>query len=407
MSIKTIPQNVMTAAENSWRCSESHVISLSYSKVLNSLKNNRRACIQCRRIEKNITLKDYKSVAKKRGWKYMKKTIPKYTSMPCKASWRCSAGHYINSSYNNVSIGIGRKCMKCRIRKLVDYKQLALLKKWKYIAKTIPKTTNISAKKSWRCNADHIVSASYASVLSNINNKYGCAKCTPKGSVYKKTLEDYIAFAKEKKFEYQLDEIPNDISVSMKNAWKCLNCNYLHSGSYRHFYRRTCSHCTDRSESKPEKLARKIMTNLCSKIFIKIRPKWLDGLELDGYDGDSLAFEYNGAQHDKYNDFFHKNIVNGFEKQQERDLRKRKICKERGITLITIPHIYDHTKPDEMEKFIRSELKRKGIKIKEKSKRLIDEDSSSEEEESVDIQDKPRKHNMSGRANKRASNNTS
>ena len=48
-----------------------------------------------------------------------------------------------------------------------------------------------------------------------------------------------------------------------------------------------------------------------------------------------LAFEFQGAQHDKYIEHFHGD-KDGFDRQQIRDSQKRKWCELNNITLIEI-----------------------------------------------------------------------
>ena len=78
--------------------------------------------------------------------------------------------------------------------------------------------------------------------------------------------------------------------------------------------------------------------------FASCRPSFLmnektgHNLELDGFNPRlKVAFEYNGSQHYFYNPFFHKD-ERAFEKMKERDELKRKLCKNAGIHLLTIPY---------------------------------------------------------------------
>lgn len=80
-------------------------------------------------------------------------------------------------------------------------------------------------------------------------------------------------------------------------------------------------------------------------VFRKVRPYWLKSpytqknLELDFYcDELKVAVEYDGAQHYKYNEFFHSKNPVKFIKQRQRDAFKTKRCKELGIKLIRIPY---------------------------------------------------------------------
>lgn len=65
------------------------------------------------------------------------------------------------------------------------------------------------------------------------------------------------------------------------------------------------------------------------------RPSWLGNQHLDVYLPEvSVGVEYQGAQHDGPVSFF--GGEEGFKKNQERDARKRKLCKRHGVTLVEV-----------------------------------------------------------------------
>lgn len=102
------------------------------------------------------------------------------------------------------------------------------------------------------------------------------------------------------------------------------------------YYQSWCPKCRG---NVGEELVRAAMIECFpEKTFERIRPEWLNKLELDGYDSDlKLAFEYQGIQHFKYVPHFHRE--NGqFESQLARDAYKRECCTNTGITLIEIPY---------------------------------------------------------------------
>jgi hypothetical protein len=75
------------------------------------------------------------------------------------------------------------------------------------------------------------------------------------------------------------------------------------------------------------------------KFLINTYPKFLEGLEYDGYNEElKLAIEYNGEQHYKYHPFFHRNGEEDLIKQQERDSRKVELSKKNNIYLIIVPY---------------------------------------------------------------------
>ena len=93
------------------------------------------------------------------------------------------------------------------------------------------------------------------------------------------------------------------------------------------------------------------------KPFIKCRPKWLYGLELDGYCKElNLAFEYNGQQHYDFISYFYK-TTDELEKRIDSDQIKLSLCIVNDVKLITIPYTIEF---NEMENFINQELKKIG-----------------------------------------------
>jgi len=121
-------------------------------------------------------------------------------------------------------------------------------------------------------------------------------------------------------------------------------------------------------ESKGETECRRVLQFLFKRPFGKERPDFLRNpvtggdfnLELDCFDPElKIAVEYNGVQHYKYIPFFHKN-KEAFLNQKYRDDMKRRICKEKGILLIEVPH---DTKLEDIKGFIEAELSRNGIRF--------------------------------------------
>ena len=76
-----------------------------------------------------------------------------------------------------------------------------------------------------------------------------------------------------------------------------------------------CPKCTYKNET----MAIQILEQISNYKFKKTRPKFLNGLELDGYNQElKLAIEYNGAQHYVFKkDFFH-NTLDDFSEQQKK-----------------------------------------------------------------------------------------
>jgi hypothetical protein len=97
--------------------------------------------------------------------------------------------------------------------------------------------------------------------------------------------------------------------------------------------------------------------------FIKIRPSFLQGLELDGYCEElKIAFEYQGEQHYYYNPHFHRNGIRDLISQNLRDKIKKNICDKTRIRLIIIPYRYTFKDIEKMTCYINSFLKNISIK---------------------------------------------
>jgi len=150
---------------------------------------------------------------------------------------------------------------------------------------------------------------------------------------------------------------------SGKKVWfQCGDCNFEFETTLNHIARgRWCAHCSTR---RSERLAVEIIEQFTQQKFVKIRPDWLSGLELDAFcELLQLGMEYNGIQHEEYVPHFHRNGIIDFEKQMERDATKLQRCKDRNVILIVVPSVYSFSNEDKMRAFIKSELIRCNIPI--------------------------------------------
>jgi len=102
------------------------------------------------------------------------------------------------------------------------------------------------------------------------------------------------------------------------------------------FKHKWCPFC---SKFQTENKIRKVFEEHYKVEFPSVRPEWLHGMELDGYNELlNIAFEYNGLQHYQYDQFFHKKNMANFDLLQERDANKAEMCEKRKILLFVIPY---------------------------------------------------------------------
>lgn len=138
---------------------------------------------------------------------------------------------------------------------------------------------------------------------------------------------------------------------SRRDAGDNANYNYVENQSYQFM-----------KESKGETECRRSLESILKKPFAKARPDFLRNevtggvynMELDCYNPElKIAIEYNGQQHYRFIPYFHRN-KDRFINQRYRDVLKRKLCEENGVTLIEVPY----TVPlNEIENFLRKKLR--------------------------------------------------
>ena len=320
-----------------WQCSKGHEWEIGF----NNVKNNGNWCPQCGG-SKQLTIKDCQSAAKAKGGKCMS---TEYKNNISKLKWQCSEGHEWESCLGNIRNN-GTWCPCCSGNTkltLTDCQDVALSKGGKCLSTTY---TNCDTKMKWKCHKGHI----WHTTLYVIKNM-GCW-CLECGGRKTLTIEECKSFAKAKGGKCLSTEYKN---AYQKLLWQCSeghewNANFHH---IKHGNR----WCPDCSKFKTEAVCRTIVERYLSKNFPNTRPKFLKGLELDGYNKElRIAFEYNGKQHYEYVPFFHKNGPVNLETQKSRDRKKFRLCHKYGVKLVIIPYQYSYLNPEELEDFIVNEL---------------------------------------------------
>jgi hypothetical protein len=204
-----------------------------------------------------------------------------------------------------------------------------------------------TAKKFWfKCDkSDH----EFESELLSITNQgswcpYLCC-CNP----LKKLCSDEdclmcfnASFASSDKAEFWSSKntlTPREVSKSngSKYWFKCKNGHdfeiTLHNVTQQNSW---CAKCT-LWQNQIECI--QIIEQITDKEFKQCKPKFMNKLELDGYNTKlQLAIEYNGIQHYKYHEFFHGGKQENLVKQQERDKIKQELCNKNNVYLIVVPY---------------------------------------------------------------------
>jgi thiol-disulfide isomerase/thioredoxin len=267
-----------------------------------------------------------------------------YKNGRSKMRWRCSDNHEWEAIFNNIKKG--HWCPHCAglVKLTIDEcREFAENKGGECLS---DEYVNSYTKMKWKCSDNH----EWEATFNNI--KQGSSWCPYCDRKHNNDIQLCKDFAISKGGECLSDEYKNS---STKMRWRCSdnhewdsNFNSIKTGGS------WCPYCVG---YKSEEMCRVIIEKYLLEKFPKKKPKFLEGLELDGYNEElNMAFEYNGRQHDGYIPYFHRDGVEDFERQIERDLKKYRICREMGVNLIIIPHQYEYKNPDELDAFIYNEL---------------------------------------------------
>jgi hypothetical protein len=129
------------------------------------------------------------------------------------------------------------------------------------------------------------------------------------------------------------------------------------------------THTGPPKNSKGEIECRRCLEKIFNKPFPNKRPDFLRNpvtsnyekdinLEIDCYNEElRLGVEFQGIQHSKYNKFFHGDSKEKFYNQRYRDVLKKHMCKDVGVTLIEVPYT---VKTENIEQYLINELRKNG-----------------------------------------------
>lgn len=162
--------------------------------------------------------------------------------------------------------------------------------------------------------------------------KYGCGKCGQENGNQKKrqTFEEFVKKAKElhgDKYQYFESEYKG---YNKKTLIYCNKCkSYFTQTPAKHL----CGHgCTNCKEYKLEVQIKNLLNVNKIEYIFQATSRQVPQLKKQTFDfylpSKKIAIECQGKQHFINNDFFGGEIV------KERDLKKKKICEDNGITLL-------------------------------------------------------------------------
>jgi hypothetical protein len=313
-----------------------------------SVENTKNGCPKCSRKVK-YTIDFVRLIYSNNNISLLSK---KYKDTNSKLNLHCNiCNHEWNATFSDLYNG-HKKCARCAknlkhnigfVRSICAKKNIIVLSN-KYININSPMNFMCTiCKYKWKTNFDGIY-----------NSDNGCPKCSG-------CLKYNMKFVKN----YSIGKNITILSSKYKNRSSMLDClcNKCNHKWKTNFAGIKCRNqgCPECASFKTEKLCRIYLENKYHLLFPKASPKWLNGLQLDGYCNRlKLAFEYNGIQHYKFFPLFHK-TKEDFKNQQNRDILKNKLCVKNKIKLINIPYTYNSSKETKLYKFIDDELIKLGF----------------------------------------------
>ena len=381
-----------------WECKEGH----QWNATFGHIKNSKSWCPKCVGHDP-ITIQDCQKRASDLGGECLSDT---YT-WKGETRWRCKEGHEWESKFMRCTVQWCPYCAGNFNNNLEVCQNYAKSKGGKCLS---TEYKNSGEKMSWECNEGHKWKTGFGGMK---NQGHWCQTChfihsrkftiemcqkmsekhqgsclSTKYETNKRlkwrckeghVFERYIQFVVTGRWcnTCYIDRVKHTIEdcqkVAEKNGGKCLSTEYVQSLDYGliweckeghqwnasfsnvHNNGTWCPNCS--SPYRSEALAREILEEETGYQWVKIRPKWLKGLELDGYCKElNTAFEYQGEQHYRYVPHFHRNGEEDFHNQQKRDKAKVRRAKRKGVKIIFIPYQFNYKIPDEMRTLIKDQL---------------------------------------------------
>ena len=286
---------------------------------------------------KKLTIEEVKIRAKEKGFECLSDV---YINSKTKLEYKCSKGHIWKTRPSFISYGYGCPYCAKNIRLTIDVvKKRAKEKGFECLS---TQYINNNTKLKYKCSKGHI----WFSRENDIYNGNGCPDCA-------KTKRLTIEYIKEKTKLFGFECLSNTyVNNKTHLKFKCPN-GHTWKTSAQHILT-TKSGCPYCNVWKREKICTKIFNKISFCKFKKIRPKWLNRMELDGYNKTlNIAFEHNGEQHYKHCPKFFNQTKKQFNDLQERDKLKVELCKKHGVKLIVIPYTI---KEDKIEEYIKKQL---------------------------------------------------
>lgn len=308
-------------------------------------KDNYVLCKYCKIYEKYVErfrIKNCLLLTSSEEFIKLRKTVDDFENI--KVEYIATCNHKNNIVLSSFSIGCGLICKNCNGTKIksteeviIDFKKVHgdryMYDKVKY------KQTDTKVEIGCKLHG-YFEQAPHMHLRGD-----GCPECG--GKKLKTTEKAIIDFKNIHEETYLYDKV-HYINTATYIDIGCKIHGYFKQKSYCHLQGQGCPRCLFKNET----LSITMLEEISGYKFNKTKPKFLNGMELDGYNSElNLAIEYNGEQHYKYIPHFHRNGIIDLKDRIEKDILKQELCTKNGVYLITVPYWIEDT-----SKFITAEF---------------------------------------------------
>lgn len=317
-----------------WGCREGH----RWPAAWDNIKRG-RWCPHCVNLNKPAISELQQYAAIKNG----KLISTEYVNCEEKLEWECEKGHRWNTTWGSIKSN-HVWCLKCHLLTIRTdisvLQQHARLKNGQLISTVY---NNSYEKLEWECKEGHKWKAKWNSILDG----HWCPTCSKQSKPDILILQRH-AFSKGGKLISKIYVNCNDLL-----EWECKEGHKWETMWRSVKFKNTW--CPECARYKTEKLCKEILEKELKIELKKRKFKYNNNqYEFDGYnEKNKIAFEYNGYQHYKYPNYWHK-TKEIFEAAQQRDRLKEEYCILNGIKLIVIPY----TEEKNLEEYIKCQIKK-------------------------------------------------
>lgn len=283
----------------------------------------------CYRCNRSLSAKEVVfTLAKKKV-----KLLSKFAGINKTGKFQCCYGHVWFTTIRQVLYSKKNGCIKCSAqsssaRKTLTKKEVqSRLRSLKI--NTRSKYFGHRSYGVFKCVNRHKWRTTFGSILSG----HKCPSCvTSKNRMKFKLTQKSINKRLSKK---NVTLVGGYLGLCKVTKFKCLKCKHTWDSEFRSASDYGCPKCRPQHHtSVAESSARKVIERLTGWKFPPVKPKFLRGLTLDGYNWrHQVAFEFQGPLH--YEPIYGKEAL---KRKKLVDERKRIMCLRHGVRLIIIPH---------------------------------------------------------------------